>query len=279
MEEQTEQLDILNAEQPKEEVKQEEPVQEESQEKLDWRNDLPDELKTSETLLKFKDVEGLAQSYVRLEKKIGEKSLATVLDDKATYDEKLQFSEEVFKLKEDKYKNSGLSDQEAKLAWDNRVPPAQASAFLKDVVEFNKKEKDVKNTQKQDSYKEEIKKQFPDESVLNVRVSAGLKALGMTFNDYKDTVKDEAFNPKLIKAIAELGKSQYSEKVLEIKEGKPAGLPSDPAVLRAKINKLSKVRVNLKVGTRDRLLADKELEEVKAKLNEAMATPARSQFS
>ena len=256
----SEQVEDQQAEAPKEEVKE----VKESQEELDWRSQIDEDLKKDNSLAKFKTVTDLAKSYKHLESKLGKK--IPELNEDAKYDDFLKFSEETYKIKEDSY--ADLNEDLQAVALKHKLPPEQLKNYLKDASDVEKVNAEKESNRKQQMYKEQILNELPEDK-FDVRFKAGLKALNMTAQEYKETLGVESLNPKLALKIAELGKNQYSEGVTLAKEGEPAGLPSDPDFLRDRIEVLSKEFMRA-VSARDlRVQQDiqDELAVVKAKYN------------
>ena len=269
-------IDILKDDEPAEvdppvEPTKEEPTAEPTQEALDWRDAIENEdLKKSSSLEKFKTVDDLVESYNNLEHRLGTGNITQVNDD-SSFEDILKFSEKTYNLKEEKYKDKGLTEQEAKFAWDNRIPPTQAVAFLNDFKNTEKEKLDLAHSKKVEDYKDQLKLIHKDDTKLNIRLQAGLNALKLNFSQYKKIMGTEALNPEMIKALTHLGKEQYSEEELKIKEGAPAGLPSNPDVLKSRIQNLAAARVNSQPGSRERMQIEEELRLVKAKFTESVS--------
>ena len=151
---------------------------------------------------------------------------------------------------------------------ENRIPAPQLEAWKKEVAKAKQEKEVVSLKEKVEGYKDAILKQISQDK-FKVRFNAGLAALGMTYDDYKKYLKDEALNPDVALKIAELGKKQYTEGELKVKDGEPAGLPSNPEVLRARIQELSVQRMRLKRSAKDYTSVEDELKKVQAKFTEA----------
>ncbi len=239
---------ILDSTDAAPEVKEDAPVvdkkEELSQEDLDWRQGLKDaDLRVDQSLSKFKTMDDLAKSYKHLQSKLGERPIE--LNEESSYEDHLKVSEQVYKIEEKHYET--FDEEIRDIAKKHKLPPEQFKNYLKD-AEMAKKESEVKyETQKVEKYKEQILSKLEQEK-FDVRFKAGLAALEMTTDEYKELMGSEALNPNLALKIAKLGEKQYDDTVLEIKEGKPGGLPSDPDFLTAKIKHLARQKMNAKLS-------------------------------
>ena len=233
-----------------------------------WTSSLQDEnLKKNADVVSFTTIDALAEAYVKLNTKLASDTTTSVkpLTDEASYEDTAKTAEAMLNVKKDAYTEEFKHKD---LAFKHKLPAKLIEPFFKDLeADTNKASADA-NAATLEKYKEEISAKI-DDKTLETRMDAGLKALGMTRNSYKELLPElERNKPELVLAIAELGKKQYTTKQQQILDGKDDDLPTDPEILRSMISDLSSRQLTLSMSGQDTFHIDKELRNVKLKFNQ-----------
>lgn len=250
----------LDTKEEKEKTPTPEKKQEPSQKSLNWREKLPDDLRKSDSMMKFKTIEDLSRSYMSLESRLGKVGKLDIdsLDssDKERKALSLMFGKKDYKV----------SDDFLPLAKKHFLPPAVAKEIDEELQSIYK-EKEKKNSfNKVSEYKTELKAIKSNDANLERYLNVGLKKMGMSFEKYKDIFKDEHLNPKIVSLFAEQGKKSMSERHIEIEEGKTGGLPSNLEDLKQMLIKSSRDLLMAQNITEKNAI-NQQIEEIQAKMN------------
>jgi len=228
--------------------------------KGDWRDLLEEpHLKSDEAILGHDSLDSLAGAYLKLKTKLSSKASVEPLTDEASTDDFMKTSEAMLNVKEDGYSKDFKHKD---LAFKFRLPGKLVEPFMKEMRDEEDKNVSRKNEELLKEYSDKIKEDIPEEA-FETRFSAGLKALGFTPDEYKELLPEvERNKPDLVKAIANLGKKQYSDNQNKILEDK-SDLPTDPDVLRDSIVSLAKQRLQARLDRQDTFHIDERLKNVK----------------
>ena len=231
-----------------------------------WSSDLiAPELRQNAEVTKFEKLDDLANAYVKLSTQLASKTDVKPLDDNASYDDAVKTSEAMLNVKKEHY-NENFKHKD--LAFKHKLPAKLIEPLFKDLEENDKLETEKTRTSLLEKYREEISAKV-DDKTLETRMDAGLKALGLTKNSYKELLPElERNKPALVLAIAELGKKQYTTKQQKILDDKDDSLPSDPDILRNMISELAGKQLLLSQKRQDTYHIDKELRNVKLKFKQ-----------
>ena len=186
-------------------------------ENTNWLDSIQNQdLKNSKSLSNFKDVEGLANSYVNLEKKLGShreeiakelNKTYTADDYKYTLPEELGDDKAVF----DKIRVAGI---------EGNIKPEQLEDLLKTAIESRaslQKEAEQKTIQRSDEIVNALKKEWGDDyqgKVDNVK---------KLFNSYVNDEADRGFDK--LSLGEQLGFVKFVEEITRGVTEKPVGLP------------------------------------------------------
>ena len=248
-----------------------------TQKDLDWRKDLPDELKTNETLQKFKTKKDLAESYITLEKKLG--SGIPNLTKDSPLDDVGKTLSKMLDIKEDSY-DKELPEGVKKAALSSGVHP---KALTKVVDTYKKETEKTQKTQhitQEKAWKDELVK-GKDKAEFEKNVNFGLKTMKLSFSEYKEIFGKNSFNPRVMSYVEGLGKKGRGEHIVKIQEGKSTGdLPSDGKELMAMFDRLTTQIGNLRA--KSEFLKAEELEQKQLKVQHKIAAirskPPKSMF-
>ena len=243
-----------------------------TQEDLNWREKLPDDLKGNESLQKFKTLNEFSTAYLNLQKKLGDNSLYS-LQDKHDSETAKKTLESLFP--EQKYSDD-VDPDFAKIAEEHKVPALLGQEIDKKFKEVKEKKFKAEREAKIHQYKKDLKDADSDNNLERL-LGVGLQKLGMSFVEYKDLFKDEHLNPKVVEKIAGVGKSTMSDEHIDITAGGTGGLTSDPDDLKSMISNLSRQKITA-VSASDRIAIETELTKVKAKLNKVMENKPKGMF-
>ena len=231
--------DLVQSNTPKgdDKVQSNAPASEPTQEDLDWRADFGDELKTHKSLLKFKTTEDLAKGYLEAERKIG--ASIDQLDPKQTQEEVGKILSKTLNLDKADYKLEGIPTDTVEAGKSFGLKPEGVKKLI-DIHNKAVSEQRVKDTEIQvDKWKREFS-EGKDIKELNKNFDAGLKHLGITYEEYKNVFGDKAFKPELLGFVEKKGKSFRSEGLTKIQEGSATGgLPSSREELLALFDALT----------------------------------------
>lgn len=228
--------------------------------KHDWAKLITtEEYKKDTDITQFKTVDELVSAYSVLNAKVKKGTQIEPLKEDATVEQMQEKSEALFGIKKDSYSEDF---EHADAAYKFRLPSKLVEPFLKeiDASTSSASEKDEKETLLK--YKEEVLSKEPEET-FSTRFEAGLKALGMTKQEYAEELPTLVRNkPKLVLAIVALGKKQFT-KGENSEIDNDSELPSDIGVLSTHIADLAKQRMNAKLNGRDYYHIEDKLKQYK----------------
>lgn len=225
----------------------------------EWAQLLGDENKNNTEVTKFKTVDELASAYGKLKAEVGTGKRLEPLTDSATTDEVMESSTKLFNVTEDSYSEDFKHKD---LAYKFKLPSKLIEPFIKEIGESTEKTSKAEESKTLAKYKEEILSKEPEET-FQTRFDAGLKALGLTREEYQKELPTLVRNkPKLVLSIVELGKKQFTKG--ENKEiDNDSELPSDLGILSNHIADLARQRMKLKLQGRDHFQIDEQLKKYK----------------
>ena len=217
---------------------------------VDWKNALPDDVKTDPSLADIKDVGGLAKSYIHAQKMVGSDKVALPKEDAtpeeldAFYDrlgrpKEYEFTKaelpEGMKLNEDMEKNmkaimhkSGLTNKQANDLY---------SGYMKMTSEEFTNQQTAAENQKAEWYKtlqKDLGKAFDEQVDLSQRAARELG--GEDFLNWLDST-GQGNNPMFVKMFAKVGQ-MMAEAGAE--PGKPQSFEMTPDSARAEIARLQR---------------------------------------
>lgn len=240
-----------------------------SQEQLDWRRGLSEDLRTKENFLKFKTVSDLANSYSELEKKLGGGGLNNINKD-TSHEEIISSMTKVLNLKKESFKDINPELQDIGLK--NGIHPNTFKNIVDEIEGVYKSKEDIK----QQSYQKSLVG-ISEEEERNI--NAGLDYLGMSYKEYKNIFKGESLNPDVLNKIKDLGSKHRDDGITKIKEGNSTGgLPSSSEELNALFEMKSREILLLR-DKGDFVAADKirqDLGKIKAKYQKSRIDEARA---
>ena len=232
-----------------------------SQEELDWRAKLSDDLKSSKSLAKFKTVENLASSYIHLENKSGkwaelsskdQKNTATQADTLKTIYGDQEYSEDLPKAFTESVKGYNL-------------PAELAESLYKTYEEKNKEFQEKQREAKIQELKANLKNR-PTIEDDNRFFTRGLKVAGLEVSNYKAIFGDAGLNEKIFETFVKIGRDSMSDKHIAMEQGKTGGLPSDWDTLRADLRNLHSAKHQATDGLKQREI-QKQIDDIVVKMN------------
>ena len=229
--------------------------------KGDWATLIEDEgLKANSEVVSFESVDALASDYLKLKTKLSSETSVKPLSDEATNEDYLKTSEAMLNVKEDSYSEDFKHKD---LAFKYKLPHKLVEPFMKEVQEGGEKISAKTKEETLAKYKEQIKDKVPEE-VFDTRFDAGLKALGFTREQYRETLPElERNKPELVVAITKLGEQQYTNRQKDIIDGAKTDLPTDLGVLKTNIASLAAQRLEARLAKRDTFHIEDKLKTIK----------------
>ena len=232
----------------------------------DWREMFEDkDLKTHKQLLSIDSIDELAASYIALQTKLDAKTGATVkpVSTDTPFEEQAKVSETMFNISKEAYDDNSFTEVEKEIAFKHKVPPVLLKAFISDTKKEMEEATKRKTEETLSKYREEINKVIPSEA-FETRFNSGLKALGITLDQYKKILPEVYRNePTLVKAISSLGQKQYSKKEQDVLEGKAPDLSTNIDVITAQIKDLAQKKMSAKLQNQPTYELEKDLKLLK----------------
>lgn len=237
-----------------------------SQEELDWASDLPSELKTHKSVLKFKKKEDMVNSYIELERKFST-PLADI-EPSTEPNEAVKLFKTALNVDKKSYSEQFKDEKVAEIMEASGVHPKLGESMIKDLKEhFSEKSKNELKA-KQEKWRAELL-EGRDKAEVDKNLLAGLNDAGYTWEQWKDANGSNFMNPKLLSKLEQKGAKIRESQVIKIKEGKATGdLPADEEQLLAKYDDLASKADSMRnegnfVGAEQ---LEEKLAEVQAKL-------------
>jgi hypothetical protein len=216
-----------------------------------WKEGLPEELRSAASITAIQDIPSLAKSYVEAQKMVGKEKIV-VPDEFATEDDwrsnvwgKLGLPEKAEEYKLDKPKDSPIEDQFVdelkKVAWESGVLPKQAAKLLEF---FNEKSSSyledvkVKAKEEREAGLEALKKEYGEAFESRVTLAKRLIKEGADADKVEQWNKqlDETGlgdHPLFIDMLATMGKKLLSEDVIKGETGGKLGKTPEEAQIEA----------------------------------------------